>query len=575
VLTPGGTADAGHPVSGKPNDIWKSSMERLLASSAVCNGEQRLPPHDGAAERALLSIMLQDATVIAEAVGLIHGNDFYVFAHGIIFRVMVKLQAGGKPVDIVTVPDALSPAQMEEIGGPTYLVDLCSAAPSATHWKQYVEIIREQAQRRRIIQAARDFETRAFDPTNASADLLAEAERRIVEIANVGSGAGYRFVPMDSKDFAAKNFRPSWIINHVLVKGQPSILGGPKKAMKTSLLIDLALSIGSGTLFLNHFTVHEKLRVALISGESGPHTIQETARLVALAKNIDLTTANVLWDFRVPQLASEIELAELGRGLRRFGAEVVIVDPLYLMLLAGQGGQGLQASNLYDMGPLLLHVSQVCLDAGATPILAHHAKRGRTTGAYEPLDLDDLAFSGIAEFARQWILVSRRESYEIGSGFHRLWFSAGGSLGHSGLWALDVDEGPLAEDFGGRRWGVTVTTAGDSRAADKEAREDQRAQKQRESDKADDVELLLALDRLDPQRQGAGYTKAGDIAKLKGGRMTRAVQRLKDEGIVEELPVVVIVGNRAKRTVRGIRRRTSEHPNGTSTQSFGCSGTSS
>jgi hypothetical protein len=376
-----------------------------------------------------------------------------------------------------------------------------------------------------------------------------EAER----VANL-----YRFTPMNSAAFACADFTLKWLIKRLLVAGQPCILGGPKKALKTSLLIDLALSLGSGTSFLGQFTAYKKIRTVVISGESGPHTIQETARRVALAKGIDLAAADVLWDFRLPQLANAIELAELGRGIKESGAEVCIVDPLYLTLLAGQGQQGLQATNLFDMGPLLLRVADTCLKAGATPILAHHAKKGRTNG-YEPLDLDELAFSGVAEFARQWLLLSRREAYEPGTGIHRLWLSAGGSIGHGGLWALDVAEGHLDDDFHGRGWEVSVMTAGDSREAQKDVREDQKAERQKQKDKADDTALLLAIDRLDPQREGAGYTKARESARFDSGRMTRAVDRLSGEGLVEVIDIEIIAGNGAKRPGKGIRRRTSEH----------------
>jgi hypothetical protein len=41
--------------------------------------------------------------------------------------------------------------------------------------------------------------------------------------------------------------------------------------------------------------------------------------------------------------------------------------------------------------------------------------------------------------------------------------------------------------------------------------------------------------------------------------MTRAVNRLSTEKLNEELPIKILVGNGAKRTVKGIRRRTSEH----------------
>jgi hypothetical protein len=378
--------------------------------------------------------------------------------------------------------------------------------------------------------------------------------------------ARYKCAPITSAAFACADYRLKWLIKRLLVEGQPCILGGPKKSLKTGKLIDLALSLGTGLAFLGHFAVYEKTRTMLISGESGQHTIQETARRVADAKGIDLASADTLWDFRLPQLASAIELMELGRGIKDNGVKVCILDPLYLSLLAGQGQQGLQASNIYDMGPLLMRVADTCLNAGATPILAHHAKRGRTTGTYEPLELDDLAFAGVAEFARQWLLLSRREPYAPGTGTHRLWLSAGGSIGHGGLWAVDIDEGQLDEHFGGRRWEVSVKTAGESREAEQVARGDAKADRQRQKDQDDDTALLLALDLLDPQRQGVSYTKARDTAHLNGPCMTRAVHRLSRERIMEELTMEAIVGNGAKRTVKGIRRRTSEHRDGTSGQ---------
>src|SRR5262249_21353099 len=155
-----------------------------------------------------------------------------------------------------------------------------------------------------------------------------------------------------------------------------------------------------------------------------------------------------------PQLADLAQLGALRAGLERGKVEVVIIDPLYLSLLAGGDGSA-RAENLYETGPLLLRVAQACLSAAATPILLHHTKQAAGREG-ERLEVTDLAFSGVAEFARQWLLVSRREPYEPGSGRHRLWLAIGGSAGHGGLWGMDVEEGQLSEDFSGRKWDVTV-----------------------------------------------------------------------------------------------------------------------
>jgi putative DNA primase/helicase len=196
-----------------------------------------------------LGAMLRDNSIIAEAIGLVQAAEMYTAAHGMIFRAIADLHENGKPADIVTVADRIIQRKLvDEIGGVGYLAELWDAAPSAAHHRHYAEIIREQANRRRLIQLTRQIGERAFDPAIPSADLLADAERRIGEIAKaVQSSAEESLIApvlVSLADVQAELVQWLWFGRIAL--GKVTLIAGDPGLGKSFVTLDIAARVSCG-----------------------------------------------------------------------------------------------------------------------------------------------------------------------------------------------------------------------------------------------------------------------------------------------------------------------------------------
>ena len=350
---------------------------------------------------------------------------------------------------------------------------------------------------------------------------------------NVIPGPKKEIAVVSARKFAVANYRPNWLVKRILVAKQPAVTGGRSKAMKTSILVDLAVSIGSGTPFLGQFD-STRASVAILSGESGPFTIQETAKRVAAARKIDLADTDVHFGFVLPRITNMEDVEATADMLLRTKADVLIIDPAYLCLLGGENG-GRQASNVFDMGPLLLRLSEVGEQTDSTVVLCHHCRKspGEGRDRYEPPDLEELSMAGFAEWARQWILIGRREPFEPGTGNHKLWLNVGGSVGFSGTWSLDIDEGVLADDFSGRRWEVTVGSVQEARE-EKKRKADQKRNEERERREWERQQKVIRI--LRASNEGMARTRIGIKAGMNGKHVAETLLALEQKGLVKSIP---------------------------------------
>jgi replicative DNA helicase len=331
------------------------------------------------------------------------------------------------------------------------------------------------------------------------------------------------------EDLLVLDTSAEYLIEDVLVRGQHGVVGGRSKTLKTSAIIDMCLSLGSGTPFLNKWPTR-KCNVAFWSGESGAATIKAKAAAAAKAKGVN--AASVYWSFDLPKLCRKDHLMAMAEVIRQRGIDVAIVDPLYLTLLDARTAS--QASNVFAMGPALAPLSAMGQETGCTILVAHHFRKTGTSDPDEPASLDQLSQAGVGEWVRQWVLLERRSPYQA-DGHHALWLRTGGSAGHAGLWALDVDEGVRTVECQAnwRRWDVQVRQATEVDAEVKRNTEKRKVEKQAERDADDCRRMLNALQSHPPETLKA----LREVAGLDNKRGGKAICRLVSEGRAEQVEI--------------------------------------
>lgn len=138
----------------------------------------RIPPNNNEAEQAVLGAMLLSEKCVFEAVEALKEEDFYQQQHRLIYRAMSDLTKSGSAVDLVTVAKRMEKEGQLGPGAVEYLSGLTDTVPSLSNLKYYIEIIKDCAGRRFLI-----------DTCVQAADDCYKGEYDVEEIANSAASA--------------------------------------------------------------------------------------------------------------------------------------------------------------------------------------------------------------------------------------------------------------------------------------------------------------------------------------------------------------------------------------------------
>lgn len=155
--------------------------------------ELRVQPQDLIAEQSVLgSVFISPEKLIAVR-EYIDPEDFYKYAHRIIFKAMISLSDQNDAIDATTVRAILdNQGDLQNIGGISYLVELVNSVPTSANAEYYAKIVAEKAMLRRIISRLTEAVNQAYEGAINSEDIISGAEKALIDVNEHSNRSGFR-----------------------------------------------------------------------------------------------------------------------------------------------------------------------------------------------------------------------------------------------------------------------------------------------------------------------------------------------------------------------------------------------
>jgi replicative DNA helicase len=397
----------------------------------------RRPPYSEDAEQAVLGAMMIDTDAVMRASEIVDDTMFYREAHRWLFRGMLALTERRDVVDPLTLADELARrGELEASGGRDYITFLIDVVPTAANVEYHARIVREKALLRRLIEVSTGIVSEAFEGHIAAAELLDEAEHRIMQLGQIRGGVDFTRIK--------ELLWPTMERIEALSKGGKSITGVPSgfadldeitSGFQPSDLVIVAARPAMGkTAFClglaQHAAIEHNIPIALFSLEMSKESLVQ--RLLTSEARIDAQRLRkgLLRDDDFPRLAraagilssapiyiddsAGISLLEMRSRARRLkvdsGVGMIIVD--YLQLIQGPARSENRQQEISQISRSLKALAKEL----AVPVIAlsqlSRAPEQRTGESKRP-QLSDLRESGAIEQDADLVMfIYRPEVYE-------------------------------------------------------------------------------------------------------------------------------------------------------------------
>ena len=139
----------------------------------------RQPPQSLEAEQAVLGSILIDSRCVADVVGIIKPEDFFLRSNREIYETIYTMFNFSQTIDPVTVLDKMKELGLYREDSRSYILQLMEITPTAANVVRYANIVREKAMLRGLAQASTDISEMVAEEVGTAAEMLESAEKKI------------------------------------------------------------------------------------------------------------------------------------------------------------------------------------------------------------------------------------------------------------------------------------------------------------------------------------------------------------------------------------------------------------
>jgi replicative DNA helicase len=154
-----------------------------------------VPPQNIEAEESVLGAMLVAEPTLTRVIDEVklHREDFYLDKHKEIFEAIHDLYAASKPVDELSVSEALTQHnKIDAAGGRHYVSELAAKVPAAANAKHYAEIVQQNSLLRRLLGAGQEIQGWVNERDGEPKELSERAEKLLFEVAHKEQASDFR-----------------------------------------------------------------------------------------------------------------------------------------------------------------------------------------------------------------------------------------------------------------------------------------------------------------------------------------------------------------------------------------------